>query len=102
MEWIILHGLALVGGGWYLSMRARERAVDMVRAQCLGMGATLLDDTVSLVSLRLKRDESDRLRLRRIYHFQYSFNHNRRLDGNMTFMGERLIDFQVEDVLREM
>ena len=60
--------------GWLVwdTLRARERANDAMRAACEARGLLFLDDTVSLASLRPVRDADGRMRLRRIYRFQFS------------------------------
>ena len=54
------------------SMRAREQAHAGGRRACENNSLQFLDDTVELVSLRLARDEAGRLRLRRVYAFEFS------------------------------
>jgi hypothetical protein len=73
--------LACVLAGWLVwdTMKARETANAAMRAACERSGYLFLDDTVSLVSVRLVRDDEGRVRLSRVYTFQYSdTGHNRR------------------------
>ena len=51
----------------------------------------LLDDTVALASLRPGRDDEGRLRLRRVYRFEYSDTGNNRRDGQVTLLGSELV-----------
>jgi len=59
---------------WFVvdSMRARERAHAAGSNACQRNNLQLLDDTVELVSLRPARDDAGRLRLRRVYAFEFS------------------------------
>jgi len=55
---------------WADFLRARERAVRVAEAACQRQAATLLDETVELKGLGLRRDGRGRLRLRRSYGFE--------------------------------
>ncbi|MBF0189988.1 MAG: DUF3301 domain-containing protein [Magnetococcales bacterium] len=68
MAFWILAGLAWA---WHASMRARELALDEARYACVANAVRWLDDTVSLQSMGLQRDEQGRWRVRRIYGFRY-------------------------------
>lgn len=64
----------LAAAGLFLadSMRAREQAHASGRRACESNNLQFLDDTVELVSMRPARDEAGRLRLRRVYAFEFS------------------------------
>lgn len=70
MESTTLIFLLLVALIWYDSMQARERCLTLARRTSLEMNVQLLDDTIALTTLALKRDQNGRLRLRRIYEFR--------------------------------
>ena len=91
METMLL--LALLAGGWFWldSFKAREAAIRAVRAACEADGLLFLDDTVALGLLRPARDDAGRLRLRRVYHFEYSDTGNNRRDGQVTLLGSDLV-----------
>lgn len=74
--------------GWLVwdTMRARETANDAMRAACERSGYLFLDDTVSLTSVRPARDHDGRLRLSRVYTFQYSDTGHNRRDGSITLL----------------
>ena len=80
----------LAAFAWFAidSMRARERAHEAGRNACQRNNLQFLDDTVELVSLRPARDEEGRLRLRRVYAFEFSDPHseggNNRRNGRVT------------------
>lgn len=75
-------------GGWLVwdTMKARETANDAMRAACERSGYFFLDDTVSLASVRLLRDREGRMRLSRVYTFQYSDTGHNRRDGSITLL----------------
>ena len=84
--------------GWLLwdALRARERANDAMRAACRVRGLFFLDDTVSLASLRPVRDEDGRVRLRRIYRFQFSDTGHNRREGSITLVASVVTDLRLE------
>lgn len=72
---------------WFDSLRARESAVRAARLACQADGVQLLDDTVALAALGLRRGDDGRPMLRRIYRFEFSDTGNNRLDGSVTLLG---------------
>ncbi len=79
----------VIGAGWFWfdSLRAREAAVDTARRACAADGVLLLDDTVALSAVRLRRGASGAVSLLRIYRFEFSDTGNNRLEGNVTLLG---------------
>ncbi|TXH26453.1 MAG: DUF3301 domain-containing protein [Elusimicrobia bacterium] len=90
METISL--LALLAGVcfWLDSFKARAVGMRAARDACVADELLLLDDTVALVSLRLQRDDDGRLRLRRVYQFEYSDTGDNRRQGDVTLLGDQL------------
>ena len=62
-EWIILL-LILIAILWHQSMKARERALEIARQTSRDMDSQLLDQTVAIASIGLKRDGAGQLRIR--------------------------------------
>ena len=83
----------LVVGGWLWvdSMRAREAALDAGRRACEAEGVQFLDWTVAVVKMRVNRAHDGRLRIRRVYEFEFSDTGNNRLKGSITLVGTQLI-----------
>jgi hypothetical protein len=82
--------LALTAGGvwfWLDSLKTREIGVNAARRACQDEGLQFLDESVAGRSLRLARDDAGRLRLRRIYAFEYSDTGNDRRSGSVTMLG---------------
>ena len=87
---IELAGLALVAAGawfWFDSMRAREAAVQAAKSACAADGVVLLDDTVALGVLRLRRAARGSVSLLRVYRFEFTDTGNDRLEGSVTLLG---------------
>ena len=74
--------LVAVIGAWLGLSRARERAVDEVRRQCRRHGLQLLDETVGLRALRLRR-HAGHWRLERGYGFEVSIDGDDRESGQL-------------------
>ncbi len=79
--------IALVVWLWLDSLKAREIGVQTARDACHNEGLQFLDDTVVGNSLRLARDNAGRLRLRRVYNFEYSDTGNDRRSGSVSMLG---------------
>ncbi len=89
---IIVAGLAF----WIDSLRARERAMAAGRNACERNGLQLLDETVSGASTRLARDPEGRLKIRRVFVFEFSDTGNNRRRGSITLVGADVHDVYTE------
>jgi hypothetical protein len=78
--------VALVAWLVWDALRSREHANDAMRRACEMRHFFFLDDTVSLHSLRPFRDDEGRVRLRRVYHFQFSDTGHNRRNGSITLL----------------
>src|SRR5216110_3341543 len=91
--------LALIATGallWADSLRARERAVLAGRSACARYDLQFLDETVSFARLRLARDEEGRLRIARIYTFEFTETGNNRRNGVIEMLGQHPKDVNLE------
>ena len=79
------------------TLRSREYANAAMRSACELRGLFFLDDTVSLHSVRLVRDDDGRIKVRRIYHFQYSDTGHNRRDGSITLVTDRVTSLDIDD-----
>ncbi|WP_313950188.1 DUF3301 domain-containing protein [Accumulibacter sp.] len=91
METLSLLLMLAAGWFWIDSFKAREAGIRAVRAACDAEELQLLDDTVALGSLRPGRDDDGRMRLRRVYHFEYSDTGDNRRNGHVTLLGSELV-----------
>jgi hypothetical protein len=76
---------------WQASLRARERARQFAQALCAQARVQLLDQTVSLQRLRIRRGDDGRLHWLRRYRFELSTNGSDRHHGSLDLMQDRLI-----------
>lgn len=68
----------------------RDHVVGLAKQHCEHMDVQLLDDTVSLLSLRLKRDKRGNFALSRRYEFTFTSTGDGRYSGELTMHGRRL------------
>lgn len=91
--WELLGLFLLAGGAWFWldTLKARDGGIAAARAACNSEGLQLLDDTVSLDSLRLARSDEGRVMLRRVYDFEYSDTGDNRRRGSVVLLGHRVV-----------
>ena len=88
IEPIIL--LAVLGFGawfWFDTLQCREIAKALAQQMCLQNNLQLLDDTLALVQIRLKRNSRGRLNMQRTYQFEFSDSGNNRQKGFLIMRG---------------
>ncbi|MBI5461011.1 MAG: DUF3301 domain-containing protein [Gammaproteobacteria bacterium] len=84
---ILLIGVALVVWFWQQSLRARELAIHSAEELCRRQGLQLLDGTVALNALRLRRNTRGHIALQRTYLFDYSRDGDLRQQGFVLLLG---------------
>lgn len=72
---------------WFDSLRSREITLAFCREMCRRHDVQLLDQTVTLVQVRIGRNKNGRLRLLRRYHFDFYTPENQRKQGYMLMLG---------------
>lgn len=87
---LLLGGLLGLVWFWHASMSARERANVAALEACERLRLTLLDGTVAIARIWLKRDGSGRLRIERTYGFEYTDDGMRRLRGFVVSLGPQV------------
>ncbi|KPN20905.1 hypothetical protein AO715_14005 [Xanthomonas sp. Mitacek01] len=79
---------------WWSSARAAaERAGQLGREACERAGVQWLDQAVHAYSMRLRRDDSGRLRVERNFRFEYSEDGVQRHIGQLVLRGDQLVAF---------
>ena len=84
---------AAAAAAWFLwdSLKAREAANAAIRPACRAEGLLFLDDTVALDAIRPARDDDGRVRLARVYRFEYSDTGDNRRRGTVALLGARIV-----------
>ncbi len=90
-EGLLLAGLAGLGAFWWDGLQKRELALQAARRVCEQAGVQLLDDTVALRRLALRRDPEMRARVYREYGFEYSSVGDDRQAGRVYLLGRRVL-----------
>lgn len=85
--------LLLAGAGvwlWLDTLKAREIGIKAAQQACAEDGLQFLDETVAGRSAKLARDDEGRLKLRRVYEFEYSDTGDNRCSGSVTMLGHEV------------
>lgn len=90
-ETLSLLVLCLVAWFWLDSVKVREIGIAMARRACERDGLQLLDDTVSVSSLRPVRKANGHVTLRRVYDFEYSGSGDDRQRGSVVLIGREVV-----------
>jgi len=90
--WIISVLLVTGVGLWFWrdSLGAREQARAASSHACRQVNVQLLDDTVALERLGLRRDHDGRLKWERLYVFEFTDTGQRRQTGSVLLIGWRV------------
>lgn len=88
--------IAAVVWFWMEALRARERVLRVCASACKQMDVQLLDQTVSLSRLSLRRGASGKLRFARTFGFEYSTNGADRWPGRALLLGRRVESVQLD------
>lgn len=94
---LLLFGVLI--GLWLKLIRARERAVDEARRQCERHGLQLLDESVSLRAMRLRRRHGE-LALERCYGFEVSVDGDDREPGRLWMRGDAMSGLSLPTIER--
>lgn len=90
MEILSLILIAACAWFWFDSLKARESALLAARKACEAEGLQLLDETVAFAGMRPERDGDGRMRLRRVYRFEFSDTGDNRHQGSVAVLGSRV------------
>ena len=91
LEGLAIAVLAAIAWLWLDSLKVREAAIRAAKEVCAAEGLLLLDDTVAISGLRLRRGDDGAVRLQRSYDFEFSDTGNNRLKGSVVMLGHQLM-----------
>lgn len=92
--WVAIAGFAL--NYWWRSRHFRDYALKLAARRCEELELQLLDQSVVLRGMELKRDDEDRLVLRRRYQFEFTSTGQERYLGWVILRGWRLEEIDME------
>lgn len=91
--WLTLVGLVCLI--WWQGQKVREIALAHARRECRTMDLQLLDESVALRGLWLRRDPEGRIHLWRRYRFEFTSTGDERYSGEVITLGSRVTGFSV-------
>jgi hypothetical protein len=94
---LLLILLALLIYIWYETFRLREYVLIKCQQVCRESSLQLLDQTIALAALSIKKRPGGRFHLYRCYGFEYSINGTDRLRGYVDLMGSNILSVRLED-----
>jgi len=92
--WMVL--FAALIAYWLNAMRAKELARYEAKRLCQQSAVLLLDDTVSLQRLRLKRNSFGQMSFLRTYDFEFTLDGEFRYNGEVSLLGKRVLDSRLD------
>jgi hypothetical protein len=92
---LLLTLFALAGIWFWRAQEAREHALQATRQHCQREAVDLLDQTVALKKVWLRRDASQRLRLWRLYQFEFTVTGGERYTGHTEMLGPRVLRIEL-------
>ena len=102
-EWFFaLAGLGAIIAFWLSTMSSRDVARSLVARFCSDNDLQLLDQTVALRRLAIRRNEKGNLSFLRVFRFDYSDNGFRRRDGMVWMLGSRPIQISLQVADRQI
>jgi hypothetical protein len=78
--------LGIVAWFWFDTLQCHERAKIICKHKCKELNLQLLDDTIALMRVRLKRNSRGRLNVQRMYQFEFTEGGNTRQHGTIIML----------------
>ena len=92
--WVLL--FAVIGAFWWNSDQVKSLALHYAYQLCRKHELQLLDQTLVLKNVRLKRGSNDRLGLQRLYQFEFTTTGEQRYKGTLLIAGKILLSTELE------
>lgn len=80
----------------YVALRAKELARSAAQQHCRAHGLGLLDDTVVLKRLLVRRNPDGRIELRRQYRFEFTSDGSLRYSGEIVLSGRHVLSITTD------
>ncbi len=87
---MLLAVVAIAAALFWRGRRIHEMTVRLTRQHCQREEVLLLDETVALKKIRLRRDHLGRPRLWRLYSFEFTVTGGERYSGETQVLGDRV------------
>ena len=87
---------------WLDTLKSRERAKLICKQTCRELKLQLLDDTIALVRMGLKRNNNGKLIIQRLYQFEFDDGNNKRQTGRVLMRGISLEMLEMPGFIQPM
>ncbi len=87
---------------WFDTLRCREATKVVAQRICKQLQLQLLDDTITIIKLRVKRNENGRLSWQRTYQFEFSDGGNNRQKGTIVTLGLKVEILEMPDYINRV
>ncbi len=87
--------IALMAWGWWADRGIKQMAYRCAKKHCEQAQVQLLDDNISLSSMKIKRGESGRLCLQRTFTFEFTSTGERRYLGRLELQGSKVVKIEL-------
>jgi len=84
---LLLLLISLITWFWLDTLKSRERAKLICKQSCRELKLQLLDDTIALIRIALKRNNHGKLIVQRLYQFEFDDGNNQRQTGRILMRG---------------
>ncbi len=81
---------------WWSSAQTRETAIRLARRACKECQVQLLDETVTLGKLALRRNSRGHINIARWYNFEFSTSGDNRRTGVIQLLGPELTNMHLD------
>ena len=88
--------IAFAGWFWSDSTRAKEKAIAAAKGICQQTGVQLLDQTVTLASIKPTRTSKGNMTFQRIYRFEFCTTGTERFPGFITMRSHHVLQSELE------
>ncbi|MDE1464461.1 DUF3301 domain-containing protein [Spartinivicinus poritis] len=96
-DWLLIIICIAAALLWWDAVKAKELAKQAVARTCKSMQLQLLDDTVALNWLKLKRNSQGQVVFARSYQFEFSLNGAERYKGAVQLLGYKIQQMQIDN-----
>lgn len=93
---ILLAGLITIGWYWWDTSLCKEISRQAGKIACQNIEVQFLDDTVEQKKLWIRRNESGRLELCRLFLFEFATDGEHRYQGRVLLLGKKVSDVDMD------
>ncbi|WP_163835257.1 DUF3301 domain-containing protein [Spartinivicinus ruber] len=97
LDWLLIIICITAGLLWWDAIKAKETAKQAVARACKSMQLQLLDDTVALNWVKLKRNTQGQIVFARGYQFEFSLDGAERYKGAVQLLGYKIQQMQIDN-----